>query len=808
MATEIFDIPAVKRYTGIDVIGDVPWGTHFCLFYESGDDLVEILVPYFKAGLENNEFCMWVTAEPLNEKEAEKALRRVVPDLDRFKESGQLLIIPHTQWYLLGGSFDQQRVLNGWVDKLEDALAKGFEGLRLTGNTFWLEEEDWRSFADYEAAVDDVIGDYKMLAIYTYSLEKCGASEIIDVVSNHEFALIKRAGNWELIESAEHAKTHQELDRQLSFRKTVLDTIDALVIVRDRTGRIVSTNRKAYDITHYVSEELNGGLLWDMAPPEEVETLKDLFEDLIAGNYSHRHENHLLTKDGRRRLISWSCSVVLAKGSVASVISTGIDITEPRKNEVELARLASFPLLNPNPIFETDLQGNITFRNPAAERLFSGLAKKGEPENTLLGGLDEVITTLKRTGRESMNREAGLGDSNYLQTIYRVPGTDLLRFYNFDITERKRTEEALRRSEERLNRAQEIAHLGSWELDLVANQLTWSDEVYRIFGLEPQQFSATYEAFLEAIHPEDRQAVDDAYSNSVRDKKPGYEIEHRIVRRGTGEVRIVYEKCDHVRDESGAVTRSVGMVHDITERKRAEAERDKLLEDLNSSNKELEQFAYIASHDLQEPLRMVSSYVQLIARRYNDRLDKDGHEFIDYAVDGAKRMQKMIDDLLSYSRIATRGKPFEAVGTGTALRKAEANLRAAIEEARAEITHDRMPQVEGDGAQIIQLFQNLISNAIKFRGENTPMIRVSAEGKEDGYLFSVRDNGIGIPAEHLEGIFDIFERLHGAEKPGTGIGLAICKRIVERHGGRIWVESEPGKGSTFYFTIRKSSEIG
>jgi len=170
------------RKSGIEVVGDVPWGTHLCQFYETKEDLVDILVPYFKAGLENNEFCMWVTSEPLSSKEAEKALRKAVPTVDRYLKRGQIEIVPHTEWYLKDGVFNLERVLNAWLDKLNQALAEGYDGIRVTGNTAWLEKKDWKDFADYEEGVNNVIGKFRMIAICTYSLGKCGATEVIDVV--------------------------------------------------------------------------------------------------------------------------------------------------------------------------------------------------------------------------------------------------------------------------------------------------------------------------------------------------------------------------------------------------------------------------------------------------------------------------------------------------------------------------------------------------------------------------------------------------------------------------------------------------
>lgn len=244
------------------------------------------------------------------------------------------------------------------------------------------------------------------------------------------------------------------------------------------------------------------------------------------------------------------------------------------------------------------------------------------------------------------------------------------------------------------------------------------------------------------------------------------------------------------------------LVRDTTQRKRQEDKLAQTLVDLERSNKELQLFANVASHDLQEPLRMVASYTQLLEKRYKGRLDSDADEFIQFAVDGATRMQHLINDLLSYSRVGARTTPFKPTDCHSVLQEAIANLGIAIEENDAIITHGDLPTVLGDPAQMRQLFQNLIGNAIRFRSEQPPRIRVSAEGKENEWVFFVRDNGIGIDPQYKERIFVIFQRLHSREDyPGTGIGLAICRRIIERHGGRIWLESEPGKGSTFYFTI-------
>lgn len=240
----------------------------------------------------------------------------------------------------------------------------------------------------------------------------------------------------------------------------------------------------------------------------------------------------------------------------------------------------------------------------------------------------------------------------------------------------------------------------------------------------------------------------------------------------------------------------------VAELEKSETDRKRVEERLARSNAELEQFAYIASHDLQEPLRMVTSYVQLLARRYQGKLDKDADDFIAYAVDGATRMQRMINDLLNYSRVGTQGKEFQPTNCEDVLSQAVANLKLAIEESGASVTHDPLPTVMADESQLVQLFQNLVGNAIRYRSQESPRVHVSAIAKGKEWLFSVSDNGIGIEPQYFDRLFHLFQRLHGGSHPGSGIGLAVGKRIVERHGGRIWVESETGKGSTFRFTIR------
>jgi light-regulated signal transduction histidine kinase (bacteriophytochrome) len=303
---------------------------------------------------------------------------------------------------------------------------------------------------------------------------------------------------------------------------------------------------------------------------------------------------------------------------------------------------------------------------------------------------------------------------------------------------------------------------------------------------------------LDLVHADDREAVRENAARMLKgERSQGYEF--RMVTK-RADIRWVMETVSPVYYRGKRAT--LGNLLDVSERKHADEMLEQTITEMQRSNTDLEQFAYVISHDLQEPLRMVSSYTQLLAKRYHGRLDTDADEFIGYAVDGAKRMQTLLHDLLEYSRVGTRGKPFSLVNCDNVVEQAVANLKVAIEEGGASVTHDPLPTIMADEGQLVRLFQNLIGNGIKFHREDPPTVRISAKARYGVLVISVSDNGIGIDPRHYDTIFEIFRRLHTKEEyPGTGMGLAICKRIAERHGGSISVQSIPGKGSTFHVTI-------
>jgi PAS domain S-box-containing protein len=381
-----------------------------------------------------------------------------------------------------------------------------------------------------------------------------------------------------------------------------------------------------------------------------------------------------------------------------------------------------------------------------------------------------------------------------------APAEGLIYAIAHDITERHAAEQQIRAINERFQLATRAAGMGIWDWDIQQDRLDWDERVFTLFGVDEPADMDAHNIWLQRTHPEDRAHIDAAIGQTLRDGAE-FDDEFRVIWPDGG-TRYIKIYAMVLRDDAGAPRRMIGANFDITARREAENDLAQRSQDLARSNAELERFAYVASHDLQEPLRMVTSYMQLIARRYRGQLDADADEFIGFAVDGANRMKALINDLLAYSRVGTRGKPFAPTDCEEALAYALANLQIAIKESAATVTHDPLPTVLADEQQLVQLLQNLIGNGLKFHSAAPPQIHISASAAEQMWTFAVRDNGIGVEPEYFERIFIVFQRLHGKDEyPGTGIGLAVCKKIVERHNGRIWVESTPGAGSTFYFTL-------
>jgi PAS domain S-box-containing protein len=954
------------RHSGIGIIEDVPWGTHFCQFYQTTEDLIDILVPYFKTGLENNEFCMWVTSQPLEVEEAKEALRKVVPDIDVYLKKGQLEIISYSHWYVKEGAFDSDRVLNGWVEKLNKALANGYDGLRLTGNTFWLEKEDWNDFIDYEKEVDRVLGNYQMIALCTYNLDRCNATEIIDVVINHQFALIKKNGKWEQIESSKRKEAEKTAISQSLQRKKAEDTllqayenlqlqseelqaqseelheayktlqekeerfrtmtnaIPQLAWIAQPDGYIYWYNERWYSYTGTTPEQMEGWGWQSVHDPEVLPKVLEQWKASIATGHMFDMEFPLRGADGiLRPFLTRVLPLKDAFGNVLQWFGTNTVVTERKRTEqalleseasrrvaevVEAERQRLFNVLETLPAMICLLTPDyhVAFSNRSFREKFDesdgrccydycfGRKKPCEfcesykvletgqphlwevhgPDGSIIEAYDfpftdvdgspmilemDIDVTERKKAEEKIrlsviyNRsliEASLdplvtiGSDGKITDVNKATeqvtgysrdeliGTDFMNYFS-DPEKAKKGYQGVFKEGLVFNYELEIKHRDGSITPVLYNASIYRDECGKVLGIFAAARDITelkrIEAELESIAllPQENpnpvirlnQGHKISYSNPAAQMlltdwgcATSQEVPTEIT-----EIAVVVLNDGIRREFEYNYTNKTYLItlapfpqadyvnvyfRDVTELKKAENILKLKIGELTHLNEELEQFAYISSHDLQEPLRMITSYLQLLQRKYQGNLDDKADKYINFAIDGAARMQNLIIDLLEYSRVGTVDEEPESIDCEFILDKVLSNIKAVIKENNATISHDPLPEVMADSTQLVQVFQNLILNGIKFHGEETPKIHIAAEKKASEWVFSVQDNGIGIDPQYSERIFEIFKRLNSRERyPGTGIGLAICKKIIERHGGRIWVESELGKGSTFYFTL-------
>jgi PAS domain S-box-containing protein len=894
------------RKTGIHIIGDVPWGTHFCQFYKTKKDLLDILVPYFKTGLKNNEFCMWVTSEPVQKEEALKTMKKAVPHFLKYLEKGQIEILPYTEWYLKGGKFSSLRVLQRWVERLNQALDKGYEGLRLTGNTFWLEKKDWRKFTDYEEEVNNVIGKYNMIAICTYSLDKCGANEVIDVVRNHQFALIKRGQKWERIESSENklakealkqayielenrvrgrtselARVNETLQAEINERKRVEDELAARMKQRAALAQLSQHALAGEDLNSLMDESvtriaqtlgveyckvlellpdghallLRAGVGWKeglvghgtvSASTESQAGYTLLFDKPVIVEDLRKEKRfsgpHLLHEHG---VVSGMSVIIRGRGQPFGVL--GVHTTHQRKfiqDDVNflqaVANLLSSAIerkqvegalrstslyartlieASLDPFVTISADGKVMDVNQATE-LATGFSRE-----KLIGTDFSDYFTEPEKAREGYKEVFSKGSvKDYPLAIRHTSGRVTQVLYNAttyksetgkiqgvfaaarDISELKQAQEALRAAslytrsliEASLDPLVTISADGkimdvNRATELVTGvpreKLVRSD--FSDYFTEPQKAREGYKQVFS--------------EGSVRD----YPL---AIRHTSGKLTDVLYNATIYRSELGEVEGVFAAARDITELRRAEGRLKTYMEKLEWSNRELQDFAFVASHDLQEPLRKIQAFGDQLKSKHTETLGEEGRDYLERMQNAASRMQTLIQALLNYSRVTTKAEPFIPVDLKNVVQEVLIDLEMSIRGTGGDVEVGDLTSLEADPNQMRQLFQNLIGNALKFHREK-PAVKVyglpldQAELKERSsgggrYQIFVEDNGIGFDEKYLDRIFVPFQRLHGRGiYEGTGMGLAICRKIVERHGGTITAKSTPGKGSTFIVTL-------
>lgn len=453
--------------------------------------------------------------------------------------------------------------------------------------------------------------------------------------------------------------------------------------------------------------------------------------------------------------------------------------------------------------------------NPAAEKFYGLLLNEIVGKNLLAelsqvrnNGLFDLYVSVVETG-ETVDREFSYEherDTIVWLHIVAVKLNDGLAVTFRNITDRKRAEIALRDSEERFRAIFEQAAVGIAKTALCGQFMRVNPGFCQIVRYaESELLQQNWQAIT---HPDDIEADREYVSSLLSGNIQTFSLEKRLLCKDRA-VRWANVTVSAMRDAKGTPQYLICAIEDISERKLVQEllqasldTQTRYAQELTRSNAELEQFSYVASHDLQAPLSTIAGYAQLLEKRCHNQLDAQGNKFIRNIVNSCGRMQALIDDLLEYSRVGRSEKPFDVIDCNLVFEDACANLQLAIRQDRASVTRGDLPRVRGDSFQLLQLFQNLIGNAIKYRSSEAPMVRVSASRQGDSWVFSVQDNGIGIAEQYHPRIFQLFQRLHSEKQySGTGIGLAICQRIVDRHGGRLWVESEPNRGSTFYFSI-------
>lgn len=618
-----------------------------------------------------------------------------------------------------------------------------------------------------------------------------------------------------LIESEKKSR-----ERELLFR-SAFDEGSVPMTITSTDGKFLKVNHSFCFLTGYSAEELMQMSFIQITHPDDVETSIRGREELNRGDRtSYRQEKRYIRKDGRSVWVSISTAPVLNEEGNSDYFVTHVQDINKRKNaELRLReskeRFKQLANSIPQLAWIARSDGYIFWFN---QRWYEYTGKT--PEEMVGWGWrsvhdPDILPEVMRQYKESINTGIPFemvfplrgADGEFREFLTKsIPIRDKKGYVeqwfgtNTDISDLKKVENELKLSKEKLNIALENGQTGTWQWDVLTNKIELDDRTLKMFGIAQSEFKGRFDAVVNHIHEEDLLHLKKAFQHALIEEN---EIETIFrIRPANGSSNHISLKAHITREKSGNPVSISGVLFDVTSMKEgAEQALIRLNEELLRSNTDLQQFAYVASHDLQEPLRMISSFTQLLQQRYGDKLDEDAKEYIRFAVEGSKRMYDLINGLLTYSRVHTKGREFSMVDMNNVISKVKDNLSLVIEEKKALITSTMLPIVLADENQMIQLVQNLIENSLKFR-QGPPEITISSEATDGFHVFSFHDNGIGIHEQYYERIFRIFQRLHRSDEyEGTGIGLAICKRIIERHGGRIWVNAEPGKGSDFRFSV-------
>jgi PAS domain S-box-containing protein len=609
-----------------------------------------------------------------------------------------------------------------------------------------------------------------------------------------------------------HELTEREhAERAALLLSAIIDSSDDAIISKNLDGVITSWNKSAERIFGYIAAEAIGQTVAALLIPEDRQDEEpNILARLRRGERVDHFETVRRRKDGSLVDVSLTISPVKdAEGVIIGASKIARDIGERKHADRAALLLSAIVDSSDDAIISKDLQGVITSWNKSAERLFGYTAAEaiGQTVASLLIPEDRqdeepnILTRLRRGERvdhfETVRRrkDGSLVDISLTISPVKDVGGAIIGASKIarDISESKRVRAALMESEARFRQLADTMPQIVWTARPDGYVDYYNERWYEYTGFSRDVFGdGSWEAI---VHPEDLERTRETYYASINSGQP-YNIEYRLMDRNRNVWRWFVGRAVAIHDAEGKIVKWFGTCTDIDEQKRVE-------DDLRRANEDLEQFAYSASHDLQEPMRGVKIYSELLTRRHADKLDGEALKFMRYLRNSATRMECLLRDLLTYTQVTRVEQNAETADANEALKSALANLSGAVLESGANIAAEPLPSLPVHGMHLQQLFQNIIGNAIKYRSpDRRPVVHVAAERQGGYWEFSISDNGIGIDSEYKENIFGLFKRLHNSDEySGTGIGLAICKRLVDRYHGRIWVESEAGKGSTFRFTL-------
>lgn len=633
----------------------------------------------------------------------------------------------------------------------------------------------------------------------------------------------KVAARKELEESVEQLR-----EIEIRFKSIFNNTYQFIGLLKP-DGTLVEANQTALDFAGSSIDEIRGKKFWETPWWDIDQDAQNLVKNAVAraanGDFV-RFDSDNAGADGAIMTVDFSLRPILDEdGNVIYLVPEGRDISDRKQLESKLRTnqklLQQYVKHTPNAVamFNKNLEYIV-----ASDAWYKDYGIEGKeiigkhhydvfPEIREMPHWQEVHQKalsgeIIRKERDSFVREDG--STNWLRYVIQPWMNELdeiggIIMFTEVITERVLLEKSLENSERRFNLAVQGTTAGVWDwLDITADIQWWSPRFFKLLGYEPKEIHPSLETFTELLHPDDQEMTFKLVDRHLKRKSP-FNVEYRLKTK-SGKYRWFLGSGQATWDSSGSPLRMVGTIIDIHSRKMAEEAEIQHARDLADKNKELEEFTYVASHDLQEPVRTIASFVELFKDTYSDKLDEEGIKWLDFMQGASERSQKLIIDLLEYSRIGKK-REFAEVDLNQLLKDVQTDLKARIVESKAEILVDDLPTIQGLETELRLLFQNLITNGIKFRQKDVdPVIRISYQLKDGNHEFSVQDNGIGIDEKYFDRIFVIFKRLHGkSEYEGTGIGLAHCKKVVELHHGKIWVSSEPGSGSTFHFTIPQTN---